>query len=90
MLNRFVSKSFVTGDDNTETPLASSSSSSDTTGSSKVDIPYDGRTLYERLQENKLKKEEEFANATKLSNLIKKLDPGTNIHFTTYCLLQLK
>ncbi|KAJ3398529.1 hypothetical protein HDV05_002441, partial [Chytridiales sp. JEL 0842] len=35
---------------------------------------YDPRTLYERLEANRLKKEEEFAEKTKLGNLIKKLD----------------
>ncbi|KAI8092965.1 N-terminal domain of NEFA-interacting nuclear protein NIP30-domain-containing protein [Halteromyces radiatus] len=36
---------------------------------------YDPRTLYERLQEQKNKKEEEFREATRFSNLVKRIDP---------------
>ncbi|KAH8400767.1 hypothetical protein KR009_000805 [Drosophila setifemur] len=36
--------------------------------------PYDGRSLYERLKENKTKKDMEFEEAHKLKNLIRGLD----------------
>ncbi|KAG0003010.1 hypothetical protein BGZ79_001860 [Entomortierella chlamydospora] len=38
------------------------------------EVPYDPRTLYERLQEQKQKKEDAFAEATKFGNLIHKID----------------
>ncbi|KAG0229858.1 hypothetical protein BGW42_001323 [Actinomortierella wolfii] len=44
------------------------------------DPDYDPRTLYERLQEQKQKKEEAFREATKFGNLIKKLD-GDELDF---------
>ncbi|KAJ3284353.1 hypothetical protein HDU76_008311 [Blyttiomyces sp. JEL0837] len=68
--SRFISKAIVEGDDSHEIPIGGADSSS--TSSS---APYDPRTLYERLQEQKQKKDDEFAAKTKLGNLIKKLDP---------------
>ncbi|KAF9156992.1 hypothetical protein BG015_008495 [Linnemannia schmuckeri] len=38
------------------------------------EVPYDPRTLYERLQEQKQKKNDAFAEATKFGNLIHKID----------------
>ncbi|KAG0305789.1 hypothetical protein BGZ97_000979 [Linnemannia gamsii] len=38
------------------------------------EVPYDPRTLYERLQEQKQKKSDAFAEATKFGNLIHKID----------------
>ncbi|KAF9119481.1 hypothetical protein BGW39_000279 [Mortierella sp. 14UC] len=40
----------------------------------KEEVPYDPRTLYERLQEQKQKKSDAFAEATKFGNLIHKID----------------
>ncbi|KAG0339499.1 hypothetical protein BG000_001989 [Podila horticola] len=40
----------------------------------KEEIPYDPRTLYERLQEQKQKKDDAFAEATKFGNLIHRID----------------
>ncbi|KAG9325467.1 hypothetical protein KVV02_007498 [Mortierella alpina] len=38
------------------------------------EVPYDPRTLYERLQEQKQKKDDAFAEATKFGNLIHRID----------------
>ncbi|KAJ3283684.1 hypothetical protein HDU79_008861 [Rhizoclosmatium sp. JEL0117] len=67
-MNRFVSKGTVVGEEEVLDP------NQDNTPVAPY-VPPDNRTLYERLQINKLKKEEEFAEKTKLANLIKKLDP---------------
>ncbi|KAI8604464.1 N-terminal domain of NEFA-interacting nuclear protein NIP30-domain-containing protein [Dissophora ornata] len=40
----------------------------------KEEVPYDPRTLYERLQEQKQKKDDAFAEATKFGNLIHRID----------------
>ncbi|KAF9185279.1 hypothetical protein BGZ51_002754 [Haplosporangium sp. Z 767] len=40
----------------------------------KEEVPYDPRTLYERLQEQKQKKQDAFAEATKFGNLIHRID----------------
>jgi hypothetical protein len=40
----------------------------------KEEEPYDPRTLYERLQEQKQKKQDAFLEATKFGNLIHKID----------------
>jgi hypothetical protein len=75
--SRFVKKAVVVGEQLEEKPIDNpNGSSSDSSSISKPDQEYDPRTLYERLQANKLKKEEEFAEKTKLGNLIKKLDEG--------------
>ncbi|KAI8608383.1 N-terminal domain of NEFA-interacting nuclear protein NIP30-domain-containing protein [Chytriomyces sp. MP71] len=69
-MNRFVSKGAVQGEAEIVDPNADNSAPAP-----DVYVPPDNRTLYERLQTNKLKKEEEFAEKTRLANLIKKLDP---------------
>ncbi|ORX58824.1 hypothetical protein DM01DRAFT_1333444 [Hesseltinella vesiculosa] len=66
----FVSRSIVT--DNEEKDINTQDASSVKASSS--DAEYDPRTLYERLQEQKLKKEDEFREKTKFSNLVKRID----------------
>ncbi|KAI9352072.1 N-terminal domain of NEFA-interacting nuclear protein NIP30-domain-containing protein [Obelidium mucronatum] len=68
-MNRFVSKGTVVGEQEVVDPAQDQSAVPDAPY-----VPPDNRTLYEKLQSNKLKKEEEFAEKTKLANLIKKLD----------------
>ncbi|KAI8833305.1 N-terminal domain of NEFA-interacting nuclear protein NIP30-domain-containing protein [Chytriomyces cf. hyalinus JEL632] len=70
-MNRFVSKGAVQG----EQELVDPNNPDTAIPAPDVYVPQDNRTLYERLQTNKLKKEEEFADKTRLANLIKKLDP---------------
>ncbi|KAJ3251268.1 hypothetical protein HDU77_005999 [Chytriomyces hyalinus] len=70
-MNRFVSKGAVQG----EQEIVDPNNHDTAIPAPDVYIPQDNRTLYERLQTNKLKKEEEFADKTRLANLIKKLDP---------------
>lgn len=44
---------------------------------------YDPRTLYERLQEQRTIKEELFQEATRLSNLVKRIDDDEAEYFRT-------
>ncbi|KAI9356199.1 N-terminal domain of NEFA-interacting nuclear protein NIP30-domain-containing protein [Zopfochytrium polystomum] len=71
--SRFVAKAVLAGDDNAETPIGLPSQGNQPTGPPAA--PHDGRTLYDRLQEQRERKEEEFLQKTKLGNLIKKLEP---------------
>ena len=65
-MNRFVSKAIVSGLDDVETPLPNSANDDQDAVPHKPQQPvYDGRTLYERLQEQKDRKEEEFLAKTK-------------------------
>ncbi|KAJ3208283.1 hypothetical protein HDU82_002693 [Entophlyctis luteolus] len=74
MNSRFESKGAVFGE--TEIATSASSASSSSPASAAVhQPPADNRTLYERLAANRLQKEEEFVEKTRLANLIKKLDP---------------
>ncbi|KAJ3060272.1 hypothetical protein HDU98_003746 [Podochytrium sp. JEL0797] len=68
-MNRFVSSGTVLGAQEVHDPSAPA------LPPPEAYIPPDTRTLYEKLQTNKLIKEEEFAAKTRLANLIKKLDP---------------
>ncbi|CAO3621016.1 unnamed protein product [Cunninghamella blakesleeana] len=69
----FVSHSII--NNNEETTIESKEDESVNKNKSKPDEEYDPRTLYERLQEQKMKKEDEFREATRFSNLVKRIDP---------------
>ncbi|KAJ3235084.1 hypothetical protein HDU81_000831 [Chytriomyces hyalinus] len=62
-MNRFVSKGAVQG----EQELVDPNNPDTAIPAPDVYIPQDNRTLYERLQTNKLKEEEEFAEKTRLA-----------------------
>lgn len=58
--------------------------------SSKPQQEYDPRTLFERLQEQRTIKEEQFQEATRLSNLIKRVDDEEAEYFESLLDVQEK
>lgn len=57
---------------------------------SKPQPEYDPRTLFERLQEQRTIKEEQFQEATRLSNLIKRVDDEEAEYFESLLDVQEK
>ncbi|CAO3597097.1 unnamed protein product [Absidia cylindrospora] len=76
----FVSHSVI--DNNQEQVLDSKEANdSESAFTKQPEIEYDPRTLYERLQEQKTKKEDEFREATRFSNLVKRVDPDEAAYY---------
>ncbi|KAI9307198.1 N-terminal domain of NEFA-interacting nuclear protein NIP30-domain-containing protein [Cunninghamella echinulata] len=69
----FVSHSII--NNNEETEITPKEDIIANTSKTNKEEEYDPRTLYERLQEQKAKKEDEFREATRFSNLVKRVDP---------------
>ncbi|SAM05920.1 hypothetical protein [Absidia glauca] len=75
----FVSHSVI---DNDKEQVIDQNGNDDTTNATdSAPVEYDPRTLYERLQEQKTKKEEEFREATRFSNLVKRIDPDEAAYY---------
>ncbi|CAO3614171.1 unnamed protein product [Cunninghamella echinulata] len=77
----FVSHSII--NNNEETEIASKDGEITNTSKTNKEEEYDPRTLYERLQEQKAKKEDEFREATQFSNLVKRVDPEEAEYYKT-------
>ncbi|KAI8338261.1 N-terminal domain of NEFA-interacting nuclear protein NIP30-domain-containing protein, partial [Chlamydoabsidia padenii] len=74
----FVSHSVI--DNNQEQVIDKQDNNNEDTATTQQ-VEYDPRTLYERLQEQKNKKEEEFREATRFSNLVKRIDPDEAAYY---------
>ncbi|KAI7884591.1 hypothetical protein K492DRAFT_173834 [Lichtheimia hyalospora FSU 10163] len=84
---KFVSRSIVDQDKELEINDKQNEQGSD---SSKPQQEYDPRTLFERLQEQRTIKEEQFQEATRLSNLIKRVDDEEAEYFESLLDVQEK
>ncbi|CDS12862.1 hypothetical protein LRAMOSA05046 [Lichtheimia ramosa] len=82
---KFVSRSIV--DQDKELQINDQQTEQD---SSKPQQEYDPRTLFERLQEQRTIKEEQFQEATRLSNLIKRVDDEEAEYFESLLDVQEK